>query len=112
MKGDVSFLHSISENVKLSHDKELTVVAWFDQSMEETPLASVSKWVLSKVEEVSKILGLSFEGLEVLAWELFAELDLLEAKIFEVASSVLTSPDFKGLSINDITRDWFSSIFM
>lgn len=55
------------------------MVLWSNQNIEETPLASVSEWVLSRVEEVSKILGLSFEGLEDLAWELFVELEKREA---------------------------------
>lgn len=43
--------------------------------MDEVPITSVSEWVLEKIEVVSGVLGLSFVGLETMAWELFAELE-------------------------------------
>lgn len=51
------------------------MVPWSDYGLVETPIATVSDWVLMKIEEVSVTLGLSSEGLEHLAWELFAKLE-------------------------------------
>lgn len=65
----------IGESVKMMHDKQLALVPWLDCDLDETQIATVSDWVLQKIEEVSEVLGLSFDGLEDMAWELFAELE-------------------------------------
>lgn len=64
----------MAESVKLAHEGQMALVAWEDHICDEAPISSVSEWVLSKIEQLSEVLGLSFEGLEHLSWELFAEL--------------------------------------
>lgn len=69
------FQRSIGENVKLDHRRQNELVTWYVPEMDVTPLAEVSKWVLQKMQVVSEVLGVSFDGLEVAAWDLFAELE-------------------------------------
>lgn len=71
----VGYYRSVGESVKLVHNKNLTLVPWLDQPLDETPISSVSEWVLNTMEQVSEVLGLSFDGLEQMVWELFAELE-------------------------------------
>lgn len=71
----VGFHCSISESMKMAHDKQLALVPWPDCDLDETPIATISDWVLQKIEEVCEVLGLSFDGLKYMAWELFVELE-------------------------------------
>lgn len=71
----VGFYRFVGESVKLSHENNFALVPWPDKLMEESSLLTVSNWVLNAKEQVSGVLGLSFEGLEHMAWELFAELE-------------------------------------
>lgn len=64
----------IGETVKCSCEGQYALVPWPDLEVDEPPLSSILAWVLQKIEMVSGVLGLSFDGLEHLAWELFAEL--------------------------------------
>lgn len=75
----MEFQCSISESVKLGHMRHMALVERSEQGLDELPIATVSEWVLQKMEEISYVLGLSSEGLEVLAWELFAELEKRES---------------------------------
>lgn len=69
------FHRSVGEFVKLSHDRLLAVIPWSEQMVEEDPISMVSDWVLNSIEKVSEVLGLPFEELEHMAWELFVELE-------------------------------------
>lgn len=51
------------------------MVSWPKQTLDEAPISSVSEWSLNSIEEVSGVLGVSFECLESMAWELFTELE-------------------------------------
>lgn len=53
--------------MKLAHDRILVVVPWIDQTLEGAPISSVLDWVLNTIDQVSEVLGLSFEGLEYMA---------------------------------------------
>lgn len=64
--------------MKLGHDRHLALVPWDSQEAIKTLIMAVSKWVLQTIEEVSKVFGLSFEGLEPATWELFVQLDKRE----------------------------------
>lgn len=70
----VPFLCAIGENViwiPPSHGPRELV------SMTEgvQPISVVSEWVLEKIGEVNRVVGLSFERVEQEAWALFAKLD-------------------------------------
>lgn len=65
----------MGELVKLSHDRDLALVPWLDHLLEEDPILTISDWVLNTIEQVSGVLGVSFKGIEHLAWELFAKLE-------------------------------------
>lgn len=71
----MGFHRSVGESVKLSHDRQLAVVPWSDLMLDEAPISMVFNWVLNSIEKVSEVLGLSFEELEHMAWELFVELE-------------------------------------
>lgn len=71
----LGFHKSVGESMKLIHDSQFSLVPRVDQTLEETPISTVSDWVLNSIKQVSEILGLSFKGLEAMAWELFVELE-------------------------------------
>lgn len=65
----------IGETIKLNHDGLSALVPWSELDVDEAPIASVFERVLQKISEVSDVLGILFDGLEHLAWELFSELE-------------------------------------
>lgn len=70
------FSPSIGENMKLEHGRQLALVVWQREGeLDARPLIGVSEWVLQKIGEVRKDMGLSFNGLESEAWAMFVELE-------------------------------------
>lgn len=65
----------IGKTVKLNHDRFSALVPWLDLVVDKAPITSVSEWVLQKIAEVSEALGMFFDGLEHMSWDLFAELE-------------------------------------
>lgn len=61
--GPNSSFSCIGENIKRLHNNNLSLV--MSPAIEDAnPLAEASDWVLLKIGEVSKVVGLSFKGLE------------------------------------------------
>lgn len=63
----------IGENVKNGYEG---VECWVLTAMDEMPdpVVAISSWVLEKIEEVNKVMGISFEGMEEESWAFFAPL--------------------------------------
>lgn len=66
----VAYGSTIGESIKRCR-RERTSQNLATLANQEDPLFGVSRWVLNTIEEVSNFLGMSFEGVERQAWELF-----------------------------------------
>lgn len=70
-----NFNRSIGEMVKLGRgNMNSKAIVMAHDSTGPEPILEVSSWVLETMDEVSHFLGVSFEGVEKQAWELFIEL--------------------------------------
>lgn len=71
----VVFNRSIRENVKLGYEG---ADCWAMTPLDDTPdpVTIASPWVLDKIEEVNRVMGISFEGMEEESWVFFSSFRL------------------------------------